>query len=234
MRSKLLVTAISVLTIVALALVIRMGDDPDASPPSLTKSRSPENRESGSPPKPDREARLGLVERLASDPHAALNWLLQTSGRDQSSSLSTDPRLQSAVIGAANRLMERTQSPWGNDKPVILENFVQQWAAVDLLSAYEWVYQVPAGDVRDSLMVRVAFAGSQINPAEAAWLVVDELPPGRIQEDAVVMVLHQWALQDPAAATAWVNLFPDNPLRDRALLELQGVTSYSQAGLAAP
>lgn len=220
----------------------------DGESKTLTTSPSNSSAESQKPGAPmsgmsaifDRDRRTKtastLAERLAENPHAALEWLLQTSGRDQNSSLSTDTHLQSAVIDAANRLMRATRSETGQDNPVpaALGNFVQLWSAVDLRSAYQWVYQIPAGHVRNALMVRVAFVGAEIVPSEAASLVVEELPPGAIQDEAIMMVLHQWALQDPDSAAAWVNLFPDDQFRDRASNELQGIVDYHRASLAAP
>lgn len=181
-----------------------------------------------------------LLARLAEDPHAALEWLLQTSGGapGSPSPLSTDAHLQSAVSAAADRLMEMTQSPSqspaGKNSSLALENFIQLWAMADVRTACEWVHQLPASPVRDALMVRVAFSGSRIDPAEAACLVVEEIPPGAVQEEAAVMVLHQWALQDAPAAAAWVGLFPDDAFRERLLDELRGITDYHRASLAAP
>ncbi|WP_038169858.1 hypothetical protein [Verrucomicrobium sp. BvORR106] len=163
-----------------------------------------------------------------------MEWLLQKSGSEERSRLGTDPHLQSAVIDAANRLVLRTHPQWGKEDPVILENFVQLWAGADLNSAYDWAHEIPVGPVRDRLMTRIAFAASQSDPPSAAWLVVEEVPPGPLHEEAVVMVVHQWALQDPDSATAWVDQFPNNSIRDRARRELEGVISYRRAGLAAP
>jgi hypothetical protein len=227
----LVMVVFSALAMAMLVFLTRMGREPNSA-----ESRKPGAQMLELSPTFDRKTGSGVgpAERLADDPHAALEWLLQTSGREQSSSLSADPHLQSALIDAANRLMQTTRTQSGKDDSVTLQNFVQLWAAVDLRSAYEWVHQIPASQVRNALMVRVAFVGSQIAPGEAASLVVEELPPGVIQEEAAMMVLHQWALQDPNSAAAWVNLFPDEQFRDRALRELQGVTYYQQASLAAP
>lgn len=229
MRFKLLVAATSVLAMVAWALAIRMGDDSDAS--SAHSTTSPH---SAPQQKYHTKNRLGFVKQLADAPHAALESLLQSPSRDQNWSLCADPHLQSAVVDAANRLALSTHPKWGKDDPVALENFVQLWAQADLTSACDWVQHNPAGPIRDALITRVAFVGAQSDPNAAAWLVVEEIPPGHIHEEAVVMVLHQWAIQDPASAVAWVNLFPDTPFRDRALRELEGVISYSRSGLAAP
>lgn len=232
MRFKLLVAATLALAMLAVTLAIRVHDDASSSSPSPAHSaKSPHaasKRESLTKTRP------GLLKRLANDPHGALESLLQSSGPDQSSPLGNDPYLQAAVVDAANRLALSTHPKWGKDAPIVLENFVHLWAQADLTSAYDWVHQNPAGPVRDALITRVAFVGAQSDPNAAAWLVVEEIPPGHVHEEAVVMILHQWALKDPASATAWVNLFPDTPFRQRALSELEGVISYSRSGLSTP
>ncbi len=232
MRFRFFAIATPALAMAALALIIRISEDSNAPPPPpITRPSGPSSefqRESHT------KTRRGLVERLADAPHAALEWLLQKSGSEERSRLGTDPHLQSAVIDAANRLVLRTHPQWGKEDPVILENFVQLWAGADLNSAYDWAHEIPVGPVRDRLMTRIAFAASQSDPPSAAWLVVEEVPPGPLHEEAVVMVVHQWALQDPDSATAWVDQFPNNSIRDRARRELEGVISYRRAGLAAP
>jgi hypothetical protein len=225
MRFTLLLMAVSALVMAFLAWVTHPGQDshmPTASPASH------------STPAIELKSEPTLLARLAEDPHAALEWLRQTSGGAHGSPLSTDAHLQSAVSAAADRLIQMTQSPAGKNSSLALENFIQLWAMADVRTAYEWVHQIPAGEVRDALMVRIAFAGSRIDPAEAACLVVEELPPGTVQEEAAVMVLHQWALQDAAAAAAWVGLFPEDSFRERLLGELRGIADYHRASLAAP
>lgn len=234
MRFRFLAIAASALAMATLALVIRISEDSIASPPTPPPFTSPSGPSSDLHRTANTKARSGLIERLADDPRAALEWLLQKSDSEQRSRLGTDPHLQSAVIEAANRLVLRTHPQSGNDDPVVLENFVQLWAGADLNSAYDWVHQIPTGPARDRLMTRIAFAASQSDPPSAAWLVVEEVPPGPIHEEAVVMVVHQWALQDPDSATAWVDQFPNSSLRDRARRELEGVISYRRDGLAAP
>lgn len=240
MRFTFLLMAVSAIVIAMLAWVSQTGGE-SKTPTASPSNSSTESQKTGAPLSGlttifERKPKTAstLAERLAENPHAALEWLLQTSGRGQSSALSTDAHLQSAVIDTANRLIRTTRSELGQDNPVTLGNFVQLWSAVDLQSAYRWVYQIPAGEVRNALMVRVAFVGAQIVPDEAASLVVEELPPGAIQDEATMMVLHQWALRDPDSAAAWVNLFPDDQFRDRALNELQGIMDYHRARLAAP
>lgn len=234
MRFRFLAIAASALAVAALAFIIRISEDSNAPPPPPPPITRPSGPSSEFQRESHTKTRRGLVERLADDPRAALEWLLQKSAPEERTRLCADPHLQSAVIDAASRLLLRTHPQWGKDDPIALENFVQLWAGADLNSAYDWVHQIPVGPVRERLMARTAFAASQSDPSSAAWLVVEEIPPGPIHEEAVVMVVHQWALQDPDSATAWVDQFPNNSIRDRARRELEGVISYRRAGLAAP
>jgi hypothetical protein len=112
------------------------------------------------------------------------------------------------------------------------ENIMQQWASSDMSSALQWASQQPAGEQRDSLMTRVALVMSQSDPSDAANLATSEIPAGPAQDDAVMMVLHQWAAQDLPAAIAWANtLSSSSPaLQQRALNELQGMADQRQAG----
>lgn len=131
-----------------------------------------------------------------------------------------DPR--AAVILAIN-----TQA--ADTHPGLMENLTAQWAMHDFQDAHEWVLQQEPGEWRDGLMARVAFARSQSNPAAAAQVVINEMAPGNQQTEAVISVLHQWALRDMDGASAWVNQFPEGALRERAFDELEGVQGYLQA-----
>lgn len=113
--------------------------------------------------------------------------------------------------------------------PGLMENLTAQWAMHDFQDAHEWVLQQEPGERRDGLMARVAFARSQSNPAAAAQVVINEMAPGNQQTEAVISVLHQWALRDMDGASAWVNQFPEGALRERAFDELEGVQGYLQA-----
>jgi hypothetical protein len=110
------------------------------------------------------------------------------------------------------------------DRPgAVVQNLVQQWAVADLPSALAWTTKQPNGEQRDEYMARVALEYSRRMPADAARLVVDQIPPGPAQTESAMTVLHQWAIQDLPAAAAWVAKFPDGPLRTRAVAELEGI-----------
>jgi len=114
--------------------------------------------------------------------------------------------------------------------PGLLENLVGQWATHDLQASYEWVLEQQPGELRDALMARVAFAGSLSDPAAAARIVTDEMTPGQKQTEAAISVLHQWALRDLNAAASWAFAFPEGPLRQRAVAEIEGVRKTPRTG----
>lgn len=116
----------------------------------------------------------------------------------------------------------------------LLENLTAQWATSDFSAAHDWVRQQEASDWRDDLVARVAFAGSQSDPAAAAQLVVGEMMPGPKQNEAAISVLHQWALRDLSAAAAWADSFPAGNLRTRAQAEIEGIRKSQQTSAALP
>jgi hypothetical protein len=109
---------------------------------------------------------------------------------------------------------------------VAVQHFLQHWATIDLGAARDWIHQQPIGDRRDAFVARIIFVLSQQDPATAAQWVLDEIEPGPAQNESAISVLHQWALHDFSAAESWVQNFPEGPLRERAISELNGVVSY--------
>lgn len=101
------------------------------------------------------------------------------------------------------------------------EHLAQLWTEEEPAAAVNWVMAQPAGPVRDRLLARIAWVRGQSDPAEAAGLVLKHMQPGEAQTSAVVSVVRQWAVRDPAEAAEWVAHFPVGPLQTRALTELE-------------
>ncbi|MBU6410351.1 MAG: hypothetical protein KGR98_08180 [Verrucomicrobia bacterium] len=108
----------------------------------------------------------------------------------------------------------------------VVEELIQQWASSDFAAALTWANNISPGRERDAVMTRLGFVLSETDPSDAANLVQTQIPPGRARDEAVMTVLHQWAMRDMAAAAAWVATFPETPLRQRALEELKGIEKY--------
>jgi len=98
-----------------------------------------------------------------------------------------------------------------------------------LAAAYNWIIAQPEDDRRVPLVAGMAFTWSQKEPVEAAQFVVQEIPSGAAQDEAVMMVLHQWALADFTGARTWAQQFTEGPLQSRALNELAGIAVYEQS-----
>jgi hypothetical protein len=160
------------------------------------------------------------------DPEAALTWGQQQTNSAERNEALTDACFQIAQADPMRAVGLAQQ--FNLNKDTVLQNLAQQWAAKDLTTAYNWIVAQPAGDQRDALATGMAFIWSQTEPVSAEQFVIQQMAPGSAQDEAVMMVLHQWALVDLTGASAWVQQFPENPLRKRALDELSGIARYKQ------
>ena len=101
-----------------------------------------------------------------------------------------------------------------------LEHRVQLWTEEKPREVLDWIVRRPADPLHDRLLARIAWTRAQREPAEAAGLVLNHMTPGDARDEALLGVVRQWAVRDPAPATAWVAQFPAGPLHSRALAEL--------------
>jgi hypothetical protein len=164
----------------------------------------------------------------AKDPDAALAEAMKLPPGDE-----RERALSAVCFGIAEthpadavKLAQSLQQPES-----VMENLVQQWSSADLVSAMVWVNEQPAGEQRDEFVQRVAFVLSQSDPANAAGLVTEQIPPGPAQDEAMMTVLHQWADRNVSAAADWIATYPfrSAQLQDRALSELEGMQNYQKA-----
>jgi hypothetical protein len=155
----------------------------------------------------------------AQDPTGVEAWAAKLPDKNESQSVLSDVCFQISPANAAQAVQMAEQHNLST-MPGVVENLVSTWAAQDFSSAAAWVKDRPAGQQRDQMFERLAVFQSQTDPAEAAKLVAAQIASGPVQDDAVVSVLYMWGLRDMAGATAWVNLFPSGPLKERAEDEL--------------
>lgn len=169
---------------------------------------------------PLREELLRHLARLmsASDIHATMAWLSGLPEVDQTAAAAavvaqvnqTDP---AGAIGLAEAF--RVGLDDGRQ-----EHLMQLWTEEHPAAAVAWVTSQPAGPSRDRLVARAAHVRAQRDAREASRLVLNFMQPGPAQEDALMAVVRQWAVRDPAAAAAWVHQFPSGPLLSLAQGEL--------------
>jgi len=169
-----------------------------------------------------------LREWAAKDPEAALAAVMKLPEGDE-----RNQALGAVCLGVAQTdpavAVQMAQTLNLDKQPgALMQNLVQQWASTDLSSALDWVNSQPVGGQRNDLTERIAFVLSQTQPADAADLVLTQIPAGSAQDQAVMTVLLQWENQDLAGATAWANGFPDGLLREGALNELKDTRLHRQ------
>ena len=168
---------------------------------------------------------LSPREWIAQNPYAAVEWAAQLpDGENRDAALET-ACYEIANVNPAEAVALAEKYALTNH--ATLANLTQQWAQQDLGAAYKWVLTRREGEERNDLAARIGYVWSGSQPAAAANFVVQEIPPGPVQTEAAISVLHQWAIRDLNGAMAWVELFPDGDIRQRAIKELAGVRNYS-------
>jgi hypothetical protein len=118
----------------------------------------------------------------------------------------------------ALHLMKEMQP--GEERDRLLTHAASQWAVNDAGQLMSWVNQFQAGPEKDRLVAGIIPALADSNPRMAADLAVQQLPRGRIQNDAVVSIVQRWAQQEPENASAWVERFPQGVLQTDAAISL--------------
>ena len=108
------------------------------------------------------------------------------------------------------------------EDPGLLTTLVLRWAEQDFAGALGWVRAQARGTVRDQTLARLAYLRARSDPLAAARLVVADIAAGPARDEAIISVVHQWALQDAEAAELWARSLTNEPLRQRALAEVEG------------
>ncbi len=156
------------------------------------------------------------------DAAAAIVWARQLDSGGELALTQIYSRVAESDPASAIALLSRDDAPPAG----ALASAVVRWAEADLATAASWVQRQPAGPEREEWVLRIALVQSRANPQVAASLVVEQIPPGKIQVEAAIAVVHQWALRDLEQAARWVAAFPEGAVRARALAELEGVAHY--------
>jgi hypothetical protein len=166
----------------------------------------------------------------AADFSSALDWAATLNHPADRDATLTEVCLQLVERDPAEAVRIRSQFVTDEKPNAGLEAVIQRWAERDISAALDWGLSRPAGKQRDQLVARVAYVQAQTSPFDAATLVTQKIPPGKVQTEAAIAVLNQWASHDMAAAGQWVASFPEGDLRARGFKELGIVTRIQTAG----
>jgi hypothetical protein len=110
--------------------------------------------------------------------------------------------------------------PESPQRDELIHRAATEWAAQDPSGAVAWAGQIPDAALRAKVLAGEAVSWAEQKPEVAASLVVEKLPAGRLLEDTVISIIQRWAQQQPEAAAAWVEQFPEGPLRAAAIENL--------------
>jgi hypothetical protein len=162
------------------------------------------------------QALLVASREFGYDPPVAITWLLRLGNQDE----------KAICRAAACRRMletipEAALSLAGPDD-TLLEELTAAYVARSPEDGLRWIAEKAAPEKRDRLLASGIQALAARSPEEAASLAASGIEDPVLLEEAVISALHQWVLTDRQAAAAWVELFPEGPLRERAEGELFG------------
>lgn len=160
------------------------------------------------------------------NPELALAWLACAQEGPQRDALVETVCAKIAESNPAQAVALAEQ--YAPNNTYLLANLVYQWFQRDA-NARAYALAKPKGEQRDHLLARIALARAKEDPIDSAMLVVQEITPGEIQNEAAMSVVHQWALRDPTRVLGWVELFPEGDLRTRALNEIENILRHHGA-----
>jgi hypothetical protein len=157
-----------------------------------------------------------------------LNWATTLNNPAERDAILTEVYLQVAESDPAKAVRMRSQLLIDEKPNGGLEALAERWAEKDFSAALDWALSRAAGEQRDLLIARLAYVQSQTSPLEAATLVVEKIQAGKVQTEAAIAVLSQWASSDLPAAGRWAARFPEGDLRSRAFNQL-GIIARCQS-----
>lgn len=107
----------------------------------------------------------------------------------------------------------------------LIAHAVREWASQDPDAPVTWAEKMETSTLREQVFANTAITLSETDPAAAATLALQKLPPGGPQDDTVVSIVQRWAQTEPAEAAGWVAQFPEGRVRDAALENLVQIWS---------
>jgi hypothetical protein len=169
-----------------------------------------------------REEALFQVARAwaVTDPAAAAAWASRLSDAAERQAVFHHVCIAIAAADPALAL------ELAGEDPALREQLLQLLAVKDPDAALLWARKQTDAAIRESAFAAVALRHAEAMPEAAARLVAEHLPPGPLQDETALAVLHQWILRDPTGARAWVEIFPEGPLLEIAEAELAAAAAY--------
>src|SRR5436190_3787310 len=160
------------------------------------------------------------------DLSAASQWALALTAEERigavaataTEAIRTSPREALALARELSPSEARTE---------LITHAAGEWAIQSPQDAADWGLQIEDRELRQHVLGSIATSWGETDPAAAAGFALETLAPNRTLDDALVAIVQRWAQKDPAEATKWVSTFPQGPLREAALENVQSLAPSS-------
>jgi len=181
-----------------------------------------------------REALQQVVTAWAGvDISAAMLWVTSLPEGDAKHEATISLAYESARVEPGMALQVAETLPASTERDNLLVYATSQWASTDAQSAMAWAREVPDPGLRQRLISAIATASAKLDGAAAAMMVSSLLQPGDEQDRAAITVVQRWAQSSPQAASDWVALYPEGPVRFAALQILNDLKAARESAITA-
>jgi hypothetical protein len=187
--------------------------DPGAAAEALARMKSEDRREA-------RERVAAVWARQNLDQAIAwARWLPE--GKDRESALlAIASEISAKTPREALLLASQLTVPENSE---FVSRAASAWAVESPDEAMAWAQTIQDPTLRDPIIAAIAVTRADDDPLRAAELILDSIPAGEVQSNAVFGVMQRLAFRDEEAATAWASRFPEE-IREPALRELTRIS----------
>lgn len=150
----------------------------------------------------------------------ALTWVESLPENDTKHQALADLGYEVARIDPVNAMQIATQLPASDNANGLLLHALAQYASADPQESQQLALTLPPGSLRDQAVTTVATVQAKQDGEAAARFAVENLSPGLDLDRAVMGVVQLWGQNSITDVSAWVQSFPNSPVRDQAVHSL--------------
>ena len=173
----------------------------------------------------DADVRQELIDVAAigwsqKDLPAALAWVESLPEGGAKPQALADLGYEVARTDPVSAMEIATQLPASDYANGLFLHALSQYASADSGGSRQLALALPPGPLRDQALTIVATVQAKDDGESAARFAVENISPGPDLDRAVMGVVQLWAQNDLPDVSAWVQTFPDSPIRDQAVQSL--------------
>jgi hypothetical protein len=179
----------------------------------------------------DSDVRSELVDVVAvawseKDLLNALTWVESLPEDTTKHQALTDLGYEVARVDPVSAMQIATQLPTGDNGDNLLLHSLAQYASADPAQSQQLALALPQGSLRDQALSTVATVEAKQDGEGAARFVAENISPGPRLDSAIIGVVQLWGQTSLADASAWVQSFPDLPIRYQAVQSLNMMDAH--------